>query len=392
MFPATFKIASFTFTGTRAFLLLTLFPVLIAAIRLRPVTVCDVLIPVYGLWAAICFLVNQGLASGIEPAGSHLIEVVGSYWLARVTFGNAETFVFWTKCLFTSVLLLIPLALVETFTTRALVLDTLQGVITTYPNVEMGKRLGLDRVQGVFEHPILFGVFCAGAFSPAVMLLTRTNSFLSRAAAGTAAALATLLSFSTGAYLNIIGQCAFIAWNEVFKTSVYRWRLLAAFGALGYITVDLLSNRTPFEVFITYLTFDVNSAFTRVLTWRFGTAEVFRHPIFGIGFNDWIRPNWLTSSIDNFWLLRAMRFGLPGICFILIAVFSAARGITNRKDIPNSLASRVSITQLSLLAGTCISMVTVDLWSGSHTMFFFLLGSITALSASDQMASELRTV
>jgi O-Antigen ligase len=380
MFPATFKIGFVALTGTRTFLTIAIIPALVAAGRMRPVTACDVLVLLYGIWSVICLFVNQGLFAGVEPAGSHFIEVIGSYFFARVVFDNAQTFLFWSKCLFFCVLLLVPFAIYEALTARPLILDSLRSIMSTYQNVEMGKRLGLDRAQTIFEHPILFGVFCAGAFSPTLLVLFRNRSVTLSLLSSFLVALGTFLSLSTGAYLNIVGQLAFMSWDRVFDKSPYKWRTMSIIAVVVYVTIDLLSNRTPFEAFITYLTFDTNSAFTRVLTWRFGTAEILRNPVFGIGLNAWSRPNWLTSSVDNFWLLRGMRFGLPGITLLLLATFLTAKGIINRLHGRQTLEQRVALTQLCLLAGCSISMVTVDLWSGSHTLFFFLLGSINGLN------------
>ena len=56
--------------------------------------------------------------------------------------------------------------------------------------------------------------------------------------------------------------------------------------------------------------------------------EVGRHPVFGIGLNDWTRPWWRAkmASFDNFWLLQAMRFGLPTLIFLALAWGSASCG------------------------------------------------------------------
>jgi len=43
------------------------------------------------------------------------------------------------------------------------------------------------------------------------------------------------------------------------------------------------------------------------------------HPVFGIGYGDWARPNWIPASVDNFWLLTAMRHGVPGLGFLAAA-------------------------------------------------------------------------
>ena len=68
--------------------------------------------------------------------------------------------------------------------------------------------------------------------------------------------------------------------------------------------------------------FSSSTAWNRYLIWQFGSAELMRHPIFGMGlFEDWQRAPWMPASIDNHWLLMSMRYGLPGIGLLLGAYF-----------------------------------------------------------------------
>jgi hypothetical protein len=99
-------------------------------------------------------------------------------------------------------------------------------------------------------------------------------------------------------------------------------------------------------------------------------------------FNDYERPEWLLISIDNFWLLRAMRFGFPGIILLLATIFIAAKGTAKRIESSNPAWSSVSLAQLCALIGSIVSLATVDIWSGSHTLLFFSLGSMVSLNQS----------
>jgi O-Antigen ligase len=381
LIPIVFRIGPVAFTGSRIFLSLICLPVLASALGFRRFHVCDALVLIYTMWAGVCFVANQGISGGIEPFGSHFVEVAGGYFLARVAFQNPADYEYWAKCLFLALLILLPLAISESLIGRPIVLDFLSRFVAAYPNVEMPLRFGLDRAQTVFEHPILHGVFCASALSPVILVVARKRSTFVKSIFGTIVGTAMFLSFSTGAYLNFIWQLAVMLWNRLLKQVKHRWRLLGIIAAVLYVIVDVASNRTPFEVFITYFTFDLNSAYSRVLIWKFGTAEVFRHPIFGMGlFDDWVRPPYMGLSVDNFWLLRAMRFGFPGVGLLLVLVLLTARSVVAQIDVSDKLLSSVSLAQLCALFGLSVSLVTVDIWSGSHTVFFFALGSIVSLS------------
>ena len=115
-------------------------------------------------------------------------------------------------------------------------------------------------------------------------------------------------------------QTGLIGWEVLTRGIRARWRLLSLGCVLAYFSIDLLSNRTPFHVIVTYLTFNVQTGYNRILIWQYGSAEVLRHPIFGIGLGDWERPAWMSSSMDNFWLVIAVRYGLPAFILICRAV------------------------------------------------------------------------
>ena len=111
-----------------------------------------------------------------------------------------------------------------------------------------------------------------------VVMINRTK--LARAAGAGLVALATFFSLSSGAFVALWIQAALAisgfrhAANPASVVDTGRTRTAA------FITVSLLSNRTPFHVFITYLTFNMEASYNRILIWDYGTAEVMRKPIF----------------------------------------------------------------------------------------------------------------
>ena len=57
---------------------------------------------------------------------------------------------------------------------------------------------------------------------------------------------------------------------------------------------------------------------------------VLRHPLFGIGLSaDWGAPWWRPASVDNYWLVTAMRYGLPALVFMWLGI-ALARGADHR--------------------------------------------------------------
>ena len=176
----------------------------------------------------------------------------------------------------------------------------------------------MNRVQGSFEHPILFGLFCALAVTN-FWYLFRDNLAKRLSLTGLAIFM-TLMSMSSAPLLSVITQLGMIVWEKISKAN---WKLLGVLSVIGYVVIDLLSNRTPVQVLISYATLNPATAANRLHIWTWGTQNVAANPIFGIGLNDWFRAPWMVSgSVDNFWLLTAMRYGLPAVIFLIIAVLA----------------------------------------------------------------------
>jgi O-antigen ligase len=121
------------------------------------------------------------------------------------------------------------------------------------------------------------------------------------------------------------------------------------------------------------LTFVHQTAYMRRAIWDAGTEVVRAHPITGIGMKEWPRPDWMPPSVDNFWLLTAMRYGLPAL-----AALAAAAGLLvlqlSRKKMSDSVASLRTGWTISFMC-ICFAGTTVHMWSTAVTFFFFLMGS-----------------
>ena len=128
------------------------------------------------------------------------------------------------------------------------------------------------------------------------------------------------------------------------------------------------------KVFISYLTFSPQSAYNRILIWDYGTAEVARNPLFGIGFGDWARPVWMSDSMDNFWLVTAVRYGLPALIFLASAIVLLAlrQARANTNDVT---VNRHRMAWLAIIIGMAVSGITVHLWNAVFAYFFFLIGT-----------------
>jgi O-antigen ligase len=187
--------------------------------------------------------------------------------------------------------------------------------------------------------------------------------------------MAVFLSLSTGAYLCVFVQIAILIWGKIFKSVKGRWVLLFSFVLFSFIVIDVLSNRNPFEVFVSYLTFNTGSSYNRILIWKFGTANILNHPLFGIGLNDWERPEWMHASMDNFWLIEAVRYGIPAFIFMssafLIILFSAGK-----KRYSDQKLQIIRNSSVISIIGVFFAISSVDLWNATFCWLMFIIGSL----------------
>jgi hypothetical protein len=314
----------------------------------------------------------------IQQAPSTIIEFLGSFLLARAVIRSPEDFLALCRWLVRIVLFLLPFALYETLTgTQPLLrlVAVLPGVMAN-PDLDIGARMGLERVQAVFAHPIHFGLFCSVAFSMAFVALEGVSTPAWRWTSSALVGGSAFLALSSGALLAVVLQIGLIAWAALFPQAPWRWRLLLGLFAAGWIFVDLASNRTPIQVLLSYATFSPHNAYIRMIIFDWGSQNVMANPLLGIGMNDWFRPAFLHSdSVDNFWLLTAMRYGLPGLLFLALGWFGALFRILRRPFRRDGPAGRIRRAYAFTVIGLTLTLCTVHVWGNIYAFTFFLLGA-----------------
>jgi len=336
----------------------------------------DILILLFCLWEALALARVAGIGRSYQFSGIFLVETFGGYLLARVLIRDFETFRFFVKCFALVVLILGPFAMYEAVSKHAILLDIFRPIMPTHTMVTgLEERWGMRRAQGPFEHPILYGVFCASAFALSVYVLGHGRKGPGRLVWPAGSAFATFASLSAGAWLAVVLQIGIMIWDHALRRMRRRWWLFLGLVIAAYVAVDILSNRTPVAVFISYMTFNAHNSFIRLAIFEHGMNNVWARPLFGMGpWGDWFRPYWLPPSVDNFWLLMAMRHGIPAFLFLAGAWAVVLSGLARMKSaIPAILAARKGL--LIVLAGLAFSLSTVHLWNATYVFLCALLGS-----------------
>lgn len=325
-------------------------------------------------WVLVSLAVLHGLGAVIEPVGIFFVETTGAYLLARCYIRTADQFLALVRLFLLIVVVMLPFVLLETATGRNLPLEIAGKFLPAYDDVYKEPRWGLDRVQLIFEHPIHFGVFAGGLVGLVFCVYGHGRSVGGRYGATSLVTLAGFLSLSSGPLTAMIGQIMMLGYDRVFAFLRERWQLLCI-AVLSLVTlIEIVANRSTAQIFIDFFAFNKHTAYNRLRIWEFGTANVAQNPLFGIGFNDWERPPWMTGSMDMFWLVPAVRNGLPAIVLLAFAFLWLFVAIARRRMADARLTS-YKLGYLVCMTGYFLAGWTVHYWTMMYVLFMFLLAS-----------------
>lgn len=391
VFPLAFQIGTLALSPSRLLLGIVLVPLLIGWVsgRYGGFRSADFFLLGFVFWLGLSYLINTG-SKGIEFVGISTIETFGAYLLGRAFVRSASDLNRVSRALFVILLFILPAAIIESVTTIRIYSQLIEMIGTTFAWVDYPPRFGLFRAQVVFEHPILYGIFCAMSFSLLYTTINEKTGRMSGLWRGWVSIANTFFSLSSGALLALTVQIGLITWEKTTRFLKNRWWVLVGLAVTGYVVVDLLSNRTPFEVFASYMTFNSGTAYYRILIFEYGIQNVWDNPIFGLGNRGWVRPSWMMPSVDNLWLLTAMRYGIPGFALFALAFASATIRLALLKlqdPHTNSLRRAMVYT----FVGIALGVATVHLWGATYTFLMFMLGAVGWFKNSDGHPVETET-
>jgi hypothetical protein len=164
------------------------------------------------------------------------------------------------------------------------------------------------------------------------------------------------------------------------------WRLFFVVTGIVVFVAETATGSGTYGLILRYASLNSISSYNRVLIWEYGTKNVIKNPWFGLGYGDWERPAWMySSSMDHFWLLLAVRFGIIPSALIalatIFAVFALIRGSMAANPVDARAMRGVAIS-LSVFA---LGIISVALWLSAHIWFFMMIGFAVSLAAHEQM-------
>ena len=375
--PLIFDIGGLRLTPNRLVLIVFVLPCLAVLLNGRAgrIRFPDIGLILLWAWSVIAVAANRGVASQIEQNGIFFLETVGAYLIGRVYVRDADCFAAVTRLLFFTVILMLPFAIVEAVSGKNLILYFFNAIGHSYVDNVMEPRLGFNRAQGALQHPILFGVYCGAVIALSYFVLGYRRSGMAKSWRMLVTLFTAMTCLSSGPQAAMVAQVGIIVWDALLHNVRQRWWILTGLAIFAWILVDLLSNRTPPEVFISYFALNPATAYNRILIWEYGSASVLNHPLVGIGpVGEWERPSWMNSSMDMYWLVVPVRYGIPAgllsiLVFLHIFLSVALRsGLDDRHN-----AYRLGF--LGCMLGFFMVGWTVHFWNETYVLFMFLMGA-----------------
>ena len=333
----------------------------------------DVLFLAFNAWTVGIFMYHQGDHEGLVYGGSLALEGLGAYLVARAWIRDAALFEATLRTMAIAIAIAATIALPETLLGKNFTHDILRDLTGYVHPTAVETRLHLTRAYGAFDHPIHYGTFCAALLA---MFWYAAKSKFSRRKRALFLCLATFLGLSSAPILCLLLQGAMILWEYLTRGTANRTSITLAFLAGLYIAASCVMSRSPINLIATGMTLDAWTGYYRLQIWENGLNTVYGYPWTGIGLADWERPWWMASStIDAFWLVIAMREGLPAIIFLVGGIVMITRAVTKRGlNNPDIAIRRLSRGWIMSLIALCLVGTTVHFWNVLYTFFFFFIG------------------
>jgi len=379
MVPAMVKLGPVAMSAPRLLLIIMIIPLVLDLFtgKLGKTYPIDYLFFVFIGWATLALAINNP-DRAVEQFGSTSVEFLGGYLLGRAYIRSPQAFAGLIRAGFIIILIAIPFGMLEMKTGVAFWPSVFRKIplFNAWPDVANPPRMGLERAQVFFSHPIHHGLFCSLFFSLIFVGLRDAVPIGKRIFMTGLVLFGTVMALSSAPLLSILLQIGLITWAYIFRNNPHRWWLLLGLFALMYVTIDLLSNRTPARVLMSYAVFSPQTAYYRAVINEWGFYNVRQNPIFGLGLRDWVRPGYMQrGSVDNFWLLTAMRYGVPGFLILAAgyadAVFRVGLAKTERGTQADNIRQAWTIT----MAGLSFVLYTVHVWTSIYSFIFFLVGA-----------------
>lgn len=338
-------------------------------------------------WMVLSFLIIYNVAFALTSGLAVALDVIMPYIITRLCIKDIRDLRRALVILAPAISVVAAFVIFESVTHTQFLREGAQAIFaplgtkeygeSPLPTIQNDTRFGLLRAMGPFSHPILAGLFLLSFFSLVLFSRLRGWPFWTAFAAGTGV----IFTLSSAAYLGLAMVVGLAALERLRQISpLMTWpRFLSICGTFLF-AIQMVSEGGLIRVLIRF-TLDPQTGYYRLMIWEHGGRSVERYPWFGIGFQEFERLSWMSGSVDAFWLILAMRYGLPCALLLGLAAVLAIVGLARA-------AARERAPDSETLIGVCITIAVISLLAftvaffGSFFVWYFMLIAIgVALSA-----------
>jgi hypothetical protein len=339
-------------------------------------------------WTLIGFALTYGLEEGIVRGMGVVIDFAGSYTLARLAIDSPQAMRRLLVLIAPGLFLVGLEMMIESLGGRLIVRPFFAGIFGEVPDFQGGEvvgklnlaqegRLGLFRAYGPFSHPILGGILLT-CLMP-MWLVGGIRSWPRWL--GIASAVMGIFSLSSAAFIGLVLGAGMVVADRLKRhIAGLTWPMIGGVVAIAVIAVNLVTNRG-----VTGLLADASlnpqTAYYRLVIWEYGSKVVWDNPLFGIGYNQWARPAWMTTSVDAHFLALAMRSGLPTLLLLILGMITAFVG-TGTRAVLSRPADRDLLFALNVTLVVLVFGALSVTYFGEANVFFMMMIGIAASAAA----------
>lgn len=346
--------------------------------RFGRVLIVDKLFLGFIAWMTISMFANHDAMVAIQYSGANALLLLGGYLSSRASIRSKQDFLALTRFLYLLIVFSLPFVIYEAIFDEPIVLKYLDKIpgIDVAGDGDQERRFGIARVQLVFDHPIHFGVFCSLAIPLLFIGLRRTLGKTRRLFRTGLASFACVLSMSSGAVLAMGAQYFLFGWDAATKSIRSRWSLFGWLMLFAYIVIELASTRSGLYAVAERLAFNPATARARKMLLQAGFEQISNDPLLGFGFYRLPGlPFWLSGSLDNYWLLIAVTFGVPAFLLYFGSILAAMILIGKRRYTQDRDLVPLRLGWMFMMASLCFSLLSVAVWGRMSAIVAFMFGA-----------------
>lgn len=240
-------------------------------------------------------------------------------------------------------------------------------------------RLGFLRATGPFLHPIAAGLFF-GSLAPLFIAADLPKSRW----LGLLACFGGIFGWSSAGIVAIFAGIGLCAYESVQRRLRIGWPPLLWMMLAIAVLIEAISEGGFIKFVIRYAALNPETGYFRLLIWDYGWASVMKSPWIGIGvFSSYERPAWMISdSVDNYWLLQSLRYGIPSMVMMLFGMLAILFKLAMSKQGAElgSLTGRRMATGLVIsLSVMMVSLLTSAPWGADMAWLVILVGMAAGL-------------